>query len=99
MVCWLQVLACLKEDALARLMLGDGQGRWTGVGKPISSQFTSWKAYPSCLNPPGLSCLVRQVLRSFWIRSSGESSGRSSGGRVGHQLGRLGPLTGRRVFW
>jgi hypothetical protein len=32
------------------------------------------------------------------IRSSGESSGRSSGGRVGCQLGRLGPLTGRRVF-
>jgi hypothetical protein len=27
-----------------------------------------------------------------------ESSGRSSGGRVGRQLGRLGPLTGRQVF-
>jgi hypothetical protein len=27
-----------------------------------------------------------------------ESSGRSSGGHVGHQLGRLGPLLGRRVF-
>jgi hypothetical protein len=48
---------------------------------------------------PLMSCLVRQVLMSFWIRSSGESSGRSSGGRVGCQLGRLGPLTGRRVFW
>jgi hypothetical protein len=45
-----------------------------------------------------LSCLVRQVLRSCWIRSSGESSRRSSGGRVGRQLGQLGPLTGRRVF-
>jgi hypothetical protein len=31
MVCWLHVLACPREDALARLILGDGQGRWTGV--------------------------------------------------------------------
>jgi hypothetical protein len=30
--------------------------------------------------------------------SSGGSSGRSSRGRVGRQLGRLGPLTGRQVF-
>jgi hypothetical protein len=29
--CWLYVLACPREDALARLILGDGQGRWTGV--------------------------------------------------------------------
>jgi hypothetical protein len=43
-----------------------------------------------------LTCLVRQVLR---IRSSRESSGRSLGGRVGCQLGRLGPLKGRQVFW
>jgi hypothetical protein len=49
-------------------------------------------------NPP-MSCLGHQVLRSCWTRSSGESSGRSWGGRVGCQLGRLGPLTGRRVFW
>jgi hypothetical protein len=48
-------------------------------------------------NPPR-SCLVRQVLRSWGTRSSGESSGRSSGGRVGCQLGRLGPLIGRQVF-
>jgi hypothetical protein len=27
----LQVLACPRKDALARLILGDGQGRWTGV--------------------------------------------------------------------
>jgi hypothetical protein len=27
----LHVLACPREDALARLILGDGQGRWTGV--------------------------------------------------------------------
>jgi hypothetical protein len=32
------------------------------------------------------------------MRSSGESSRRSSGGRLGRQLGRLGPLIGRRVF-
>jgi hypothetical protein len=48
-------------------------------------------------NPPR-SCLVRQILRLCQIRSSGESSRRSSGGHVGYQLGRLGPLTGRRVF-
>jgi hypothetical protein len=48
-------------------------------------------------NPPR-PCLVRQVLRSCWIRLSGESSGRSSGGRVGRQLNQLGPLIGRRVF-
>jgi hypothetical protein len=57
--------------------------------------------YTSCHTPsicfrrsPPRSCLVRQILRSCWIRSSGESSG----GRVGRQLGRLGPLTGRQVF-
>jgi hypothetical protein len=75
------------------------ESRSVTTRKPISSLFTSWKAYPSCLNPSGVSCLVRHVSRSFWIRSSGESSGRSLGGRVGNQLGRLGPLTGRRVFW
>jgi hypothetical protein len=62
--------------------------------KPISSLFTSWTAYPSCLNPFGLTCLAHQA-----VFSSGESSGRSSGARVGGQLGQLGPLTGRRVFW
>jgi hypothetical protein len=53
--------------------------------------------YPSIFfgRNPLRSCLVHQVLRSFWIRSSGESSGRLLGGRVGHQLGRLGPLTGQ----
>jgi hypothetical protein len=30
-VCWLYALACAWEDALARLILGDRQGRWTGV--------------------------------------------------------------------
>jgi hypothetical protein len=31
MFCWLHVLACPREDALARLIFGNGQGRWTGV--------------------------------------------------------------------
>jgi hypothetical protein len=30
-VCGLHVLACPREDALARLILGDGRGRWTRV--------------------------------------------------------------------
>ena len=46
-----------------------------------------------------LPCLARQVTRPDWIRSPGESSGRSSGGRVAHRSGLLGPLSGRRVFW
>jgi hypothetical protein len=61
--------------------------------------------YTSCRIPliyfgrnPLKSCLVHQVMRSCRTRSSGESSERSSGGQVGRQLGRLGPLTGWRVF-
>jgi hypothetical protein len=30
-VVWRPVLACHREDALARLVLGDRQGQWTGV--------------------------------------------------------------------
>jgi hypothetical protein len=30
-VCGLPMLACPREDALARLILGNGQGLWTGV--------------------------------------------------------------------
>jgi hypothetical protein len=44
-----------------------------------------------------LSCtpsLVAVLDKVVW-----ESSGRSSGGRVGRQLGQLGPLSGRWVFW
>jgi hypothetical protein len=44
------------------------------TGKPISSLFTSWKAYPSCLNPSGLPCLARQA-----VFSSGQ-------GRLGNLL-------------
>jgi hypothetical protein len=79
----------------------------------VGSQTPSWLRpgdlslhYISCHIPsicfgrnPPRSCLVRQVLRSWWTRSSRKSSGRSSGGRVGRQLGQLGPLTGRWIFW
>jgi hypothetical protein len=37
-VCGLHVLACPREDALARLILGDGQGRWTGVQVGYNSE-------------------------------------------------------------
>jgi hypothetical protein len=57
---------CPQEDALARLILGDV---WTGVQASYNretyhSLFTSWKAYPSCLNPHGLPCLARQAVFS-----------------------------------
>jgi hypothetical protein len=32
------------------------------IGKPLSSQFTTWKAYPSCLNPSELPCGASDVL-------------------------------------
>jgi hypothetical protein len=77
------------SQTLGRLRPGD-----------LSLHYTSCHILSICFrrNPPR-SCLVRQVLRSFWIRSSGESSGKSSGGRMAPQLGQLGPLTGRWVFW
>jgi hypothetical protein len=81
---------CPREDALARLILGDGQGRWTGVQicynrKPISSQLQYGKLYPSCLNPSGLPCLARQVVFSSsgpHVRS-GRPIDRSAGLLVG----------------
>jgi hypothetical protein len=44
------------EDAIARLILGDGQGRWTGVQVGYNREtnlrkITTWKVYLSCLNP------------------------------------------------
>jgi hypothetical protein len=56
-------------DALARLILGDGQGRWTGVQVGYNREtylysITTWKAYPSYLNPSGLPCLARQAVFS-----------------------------------
>jgi hypothetical protein len=47
--------------------VGGLESRSVTIGKPISSLFTLWKAYPSCLNPSGLSCLARQA-----VFSSGE---------------------------
>jgi hypothetical protein len=47
--------------------VGGPESRSVTKGKPISSLFTSWKAYPSCLNPSELPCLARQV-----VFSSGE---------------------------
>jgi hypothetical protein len=65
----------------------------------LSLYYTSCHISSICFGRNRLrSCLVRQVLRSFWIRLSGESSRRSLGGRMGHQLGQLGPLTGQWVF-
>jgi hypothetical protein len=65
----------------------------------LNLRYTSCHILSICFghNPPR-SYLVHQALRSWRMRSSGESYGRSSGGCVGHQLGQLGPLTGRRVF-
>jgi hypothetical protein len=66
----------------------------------LSLRYTSCHIPSICFGRSPLeSCLVRQVLRSWWTRSFGESSRKSSGGRVGRQLGRLGPQTGLRVFW
>jgi hypothetical protein len=77
------------SQTLGRLRPGD-----------LSLCYTSCHISSICFgrNPPR-SCLVHQVLRSCWTRSSGESSRRSSGGRVADKLGRLGPLIGQRVFW
>jgi hypothetical protein len=44
--------------------VGGPKSRSVTIGKPISSLFTSWKAYPSCINPSGLSCRARQAVFS-----------------------------------
>jgi hypothetical protein len=44
--------------------VGGPESRSVTTGKPISSLFTSWKAYSSCLNPSGLPCLARQAVFS-----------------------------------
>jgi hypothetical protein len=55
------------------------------IGKPISSLFTSWKAYPSCVNSSGLPCLLRQAvfLSSGAHVRSGRPTDRSAGLLVG----------------
>jgi hypothetical protein len=47
--------------------VGGLESRSVTTGKPIFSLFTSWKPYPSCLNPSELPCLARQA-----VFSSGE---------------------------
>jgi hypothetical protein len=44
--------------------IGGLESRSVTTGKPISSLFTSWKGYLSCLNPSGLPCLARQAVFS-----------------------------------
>jgi hypothetical protein len=66
--------------------VGGPESRSVTTGKHISSLFTSWKAYLSCLNPSGLPCLVRQTVFS----SSGPHvrSGRPTNRSAGLQMGR-----------
>jgi hypothetical protein len=44
--------------------VGGPESRSDITEKPISSVFTSWKAYPSCLNPFGLPCLAHEAVFS-----------------------------------
>jgi hypothetical protein len=65
--------------------VGGPESRSVTTEKHISSLFTSWKAYPSCLNPSGLPCLVRQAVFSSsgpHVRS-GRPTNRSAGLLVG----------------
>jgi hypothetical protein len=64
--------------------VGGPESRSVTTGKPISSLFTSLKAYPSCLNPFGLPCLARQAVFSSnpHVRSGGPTD-RSAGLLVG----------------
>jgi hypothetical protein len=67
----------------------------------LSLRYTSCHIPSICFRrSPPRSCLVlcAKSLGRVGLGRLGESSGRSSGGRVGCQLGRLGPLTGQRVL-
>jgi hypothetical protein len=59
---------CPQKDALARLILGYGQGRWTGPSRlqhvNLSLASYNMKGLPSCLIPPGLPCLACQAVFS-----------------------------------
>jgi hypothetical protein len=91
---------------LARLILTDGQGRWTqslgqlqqGNQSKKNYNIIPWSSDYLEAQPTSF-VLSRTPTRPDRIRLSRESSRRSSGGRVGHRPGRLGPLSGRRVFW
>jgi hypothetical protein len=91
LLAWRDYMAtCPQEDAVARLILGDRQGRWTGVHigynrETYVKSITIWKAYPSCLNPSGLPCLAHQAVFTSLgphIRS-GRPTDRSAGLLVG----------------
>jgi hypothetical protein len=65
--------------------VGGPESKSVKTGKPISNLFTSWKAYPSCLNPSGLPWLARQAVFSpsgLHVRS-GRPTDRSAGLLVG----------------
>jgi hypothetical protein len=66
--------------------VGGPESKSVTTGKPISSVFTSWKAYLICLNPSGLPCLAHQAVFS----SSGPHvrSGRPTDRSVGLLVGR-----------
>jgi hypothetical protein len=69
----------------AKDKVGGPESRSVTTGKPISSLFTSWKAYPSCLNLSGLPCLAHQAIFSSsgpHVRS-GRPTDRSAGLLVG----------------
>jgi hypothetical protein len=78
--------------------VGGPESRSVTTGKPISSLFTSLKAYLSFLNPTGLPCLARQVVFSSsgpHVRSGGPTD-RSAGLFVGrtHLSGTVVSLVG-----
>jgi hypothetical protein len=78
--------------------VGGPESKSVTTGKPMSSQLQHGKLIRAALIC--LDCLVlRTKLSSRLDKVVWESSGRSSGSLVGHQLGRLGPLTGQQVFW
>jgi hypothetical protein len=76
--------------------VGGLESRSVTTGKPISSLFTSWKAYSSCLNSSGLPCLVCQAV----FTSSGPHvrSGRPTDRSAGLLIGRT-HLSGRPWAW
>jgi hypothetical protein len=78
--------------------VGGPESKSVTTGKPISSLFTSWKAYLSYLNPFGLPCLARQAVFSSLdphVKSGGPAD-RSAGLLVGrtHLLGTAVSLVG-----
>jgi hypothetical protein len=78
--------------------VGGPESKSVTTGKPMSSQLQHGKLIRAALIR--LDYLVlRTKLSSRLDKVIWESSRRSSGSHVGHQLGRLGPLTSQQVFW